>query len=357
MSTDAAPTTTADEFYAVGEGLNAINGDVMWDTFDYGGINTINLSYNAFTNTSIVALDFRESYTGDHEPLIHHLDMSHNLISDASLEFFTLFGELRIWYLITLDLSYNQITNMSNFPTKKGRGDLEILNLENNLIIHIGNPDPIAFLDITIDSTSTPANLEVNLEYNQMTEMPWLGFTYADTDGVTNAKINVKNNKISSVDLTGGCGNECGYWYLKVVDLENNKITEFTYEMIDLNYDTEIFNFNNNKITQLSAFTPSDSEAYYKVKYLYFNNNKIISIDSQAFDHFDKLEILELSSNKITIFPFDHIFDNNKLPFLSSVLLHNNDMTSVSNETTQFPRGVKIVISLNGKTINNLTRI
>ncbi len=194
--------------------------------------------------------------------------------------------------------------------------------------------------------------MEINLEYNQLTEIPWLGFTY--NEGVTDAVINVKNNNISVVDLAGACiALECGHWYLRVVDFENNKIREFTPEMIDYNWDTEIFNFDNNKVIHISSFTISDPDyAYYKVREMYFNNNEIISIDSAAFDKFYKLEILQLSNNKIAIFPFDHIFDTNKLPLLTSVLLNNNNITGVSDETSRFPRGTGLQMAIDVRGMN-----
>ena len=122
--------------------------------------------------------------------------------------------------------------------------------------------------------------------------------------------------------------------------------------MIDLNYDTEIFNFNNNKLTHLSAFTPSWGGGYYLVKEFYFNNNEIVFIDSAAFDHFDELEILQLSNNKIVSLPFDHIFDISKLSVLNSILLDNYCLKSIQDETARFPRGVQMVMDLKGKTIS-----
>ncbi len=367
MRIDASPTITADEYNAVGEGLSSIQGDDMWGTMDYAGTNTVNLSHNAFTNTSLAALDFRETSPSvpvydpptingpAYEPLIHHLDLSHNLITDASLDFFLLeitdvvhgVGVVRWWYLRTLDLSYNKITNMSNFPTKKFRGDLNFLNLEHNLIIQIGNLEPDAFHQMTIDPSNKPP-VEVNLEHNLLNDMPLLGFTVPD--GPTDSIIIVKNNKISVVDLSS-CTAICGYWMLKVVNIENNELTEFTKEMIDWNWDTEIFNFNNNKITEINSFNPSDGFAYYSVKELYFNNNEIVTIDSAAFDHFTDLQILELSNNKIVAFPFDHIFNHNdKFPVLNSLLLDNNKLTSVSDEASRFPRGFQMTMDLTGKT-------
>ncbi len=372
MDVQASPIITADEYIAFSEGLSSIHGDAMWGTFDYAGINTVNLSYNAFTNTSLAALDFRETnaFVGvpaydpptingsAYEPMIHHLDLSYNLITDASLEFFLLeiisiisgVNVIRKWHLKTLDLSYNKITNMLNFPTKKHRGDLEILNLEHNLIIHIGSPEPTALYAITIDSPTTPPHLEVNFEYNQLIEMPWLGFTGADTGGVTNSIINVKNNHILMVDLPGACSNECGYWYLKEVNFENNELTEFTKEMIIYNYDTEIMILNNNKINQIFSPWSYDSGAWYNLRELYLNNNEISSLDSGAFDFFDNLQILEMANNKITSLPFNDLFDTSKLTSLSSTNLMNNELTSIDDCTSDFPRGPSpaVVINLKG---------
>ncbi len=278
------------------------------------------------------------------------------MITDASLDFFVieLIGDpagVRKWHLITLDLSYNKITNLSHFPTRKHRGYLEIVNLEHNLIIHIGSPEPTALQAITIDSPTTPTHLEVNLEYNWMIEMPWLGFTWSDTGGVTDAVINIKNNMISSVPLSGNCGTGtgCGYWFLKEVNFENNELTEFKEDMIRNNWDTEIINLNNNKINQIFSPWTLDGGAYYNLRELYLNNNEIQSLVSGAFNYFNNLQTLEMANNKITTLPFGHLFDTTKLTALSSINLMNNELISIDDQTQNFPRGPSPAVVMNLK--------
>ncbi len=221
MRTDAELSVTADEYYAVNEGLTSIHGDPVWGVFDYAGTNTVNLSYNAFTNTSLSELDFRETMNAeDHEQYIHHLDLSYNQITEASLEFFTLSSTP--WILVSLDLSFNSISDLTSFP-RKIRGDLEILNLEHNMISVLGSLHPAAIHSITVDISGKPA-ITVNLEHNNIKRMPWLLFDY-----VTDAVINVKNNHISVVDPPGSPSVNQGYWFLKVINFENNNLTQFTY--------------------------------------------------------------------------------------------------------------------------------
>ncbi len=108
MKTDAEFIATVDEYYAVNEGLTSVHGDLIWGPLDYPGNNTFNLSYNAFTDTRLSSLDFRKTTSdvlgGDYEPYVQHLDLSHNQIADASLEFFDLVSGP--WHLISLDMSY-----------------------------------------------------------------------------------------------------------------------------------------------------------------------------------------------------------------------------------------------------------
>ena len=344
----ASATATADEYNAANEGLTSINGNEMWPTaLDFVGINTVNLSYNAFASTNIVTLDFREApaVISDYEPGIHHLDLSHNQIVDASLAFFTLVDGP--WHLITLDLSFNQITDLSNFPKNKNRGDLEVLNLEHNLISQLGSPHPDVLKAITQKAAGKPP-IHVNLEYNQLTQMPWLGYT--DSGGATDAVINIKNNKISLVELSNNCGGECGYWYLKVIDFTNNALEEFTFDMIDFNWDVVIYNFNNNKITQISAFTPSDpTYAEYAVRELYFDKNEITSVAQEAFIHFVHLEVLVLSNNRIPALRFDYIFADYRLGVLTTLNIENNELTSVMDRTVDFPADRTPVINMNIK--------
>ncbi len=371
MSTHAAPTITPDEYNAVSEGLSSIHGDDMWGILDYAGTNTVNLSYNAFTNTSLAALDFRVTNLSvalpaydpavdgpAYERLIHHLDLSHNLITDASLDFFRLelIGDpagVRDWHLITLDLSYNKITNLSHFPTKKARGYLAFVNLEHNLINQLGTQEPDALHQITTHHLGKPT-IEVNLEYNLLVEMPLLGFTVPD--GPTDSNINVKNNKISVVDLSG-CTAICGYWMLKVVNLENNELTQFTREMIKDNWDTEVINFNNNKISQIFSPWTLDGGAYYNLRELYMNNNEIVSLATGAFNYFNDLQILEMRNNKITSLPFNDLFDTIKLTALSSINLMNNKLISIDDQTQNFPRGPSPAVVMNLKGNWNLIHV
>ncbi len=322
------------------EGLSSITGSDIWSTACNSTLcDTFDLSYNNFTNTTLSALDFRLNDGDAFEDRVKYLDLSHNQIIEVSFEVFRYpLQDDDLWTLYSLDLSYNQITDLSSFPSHN-RGSLKRLLLQHNQITQLGNPDPTALYAITRDDFE-----ELNLEFNKLTEMPWLLFDGA----ISYADINVRNNLIHNVTLP--YDPITGYYWLRVVNFENNQLTAFTFEMIDQNYDTQIFNFNNNMLTQISAFTPSDpTNAYYEVRELYFNNNEIVSIATSAFDLFNKLEILEVTDNKIAAFPFANIFDTAMLPNLTIVNLVNNELVMVENRTGDFPRNPTQQLNVNVK--------
>ena len=272
------------------------------------------------------------------ENRVKYLDLSHNQIVDISLQVFVYRAGVQedsAWTIITLDLSYNKISDVSSFPSSLMRGSFKKLFLQHNQIVHLGTTTPNALQGITVGAFE-----ELNLEFNQITQMPYLNF-----DGSpSSADINVKNNRINTVTP------KTGYYWLTVINFENNELTAFTFEMIDNNYDTEIFNFNNNKITEISAFTTSDpTNAYYSVRKLYFDNNEIASVAQEAFNYFIHLEVLVLSNNRIPTLRFDYIFPDYRLGVLTTLNVENNELTSVMDRTADFPATRTPVLNMNVK--------
>lgn len=298
---------TATQFRIVDEGLTIV-GDVWLSQCNSAACQTVDLSQNSFTSTGLPDLELRNAPNDEFENRVKYLNLSHNVISNVSLEVFSPGAQADTsWTLISLDLSYNAITDLSTFPSTLTRGSLERIYLQNNQISQLGN------LHVFYEAT-TNGFLGLNLEFNQLTEMPTLGFGMNPTvtEVPSNAIINVKNNIISTVDLSSYP--HWGFMYLITVNLENNLLTQWTFEMIDQNWDTEEYILNNNKIAHIAAWSPSDGASYYNLKSLYINNNEVVTIDSHAFDNFNNLEILEMKYNKITNFPFDSIFDGSTLP-------------------------------------------
>ncbi len=239
---NAAVDITSTYYYKVNEGLTSITGSDIWSTLcNSDSCETFDLSYNSFISTNLSAIDFRNTPNDELENRVKHLDLSNNAIADVSLEVFTTAVQIdSAWTIVTLDLSYNQISSVSNFPTLIV-GQLKILRLQHNQISQLGTPTANALAGLYVDYIR-----EINLEYNQITEMPVLG---SGTFIVSNAVINVKNNQISQVDLSSCPGNTCGYWYLKFVDFQNNELSVISAAIVEENWDTEIFNFNNKKTT------------------------------------------------------------------------------------------------------------
>ncbi len=322
---------TSTYYNIINEGITSVMGPDIWPTTacNSPSCDTFNLSYNNFVYTNLSAIDFRLNNSDEFENRVKHLDLSHNNITDVSLEIFTTAVQADpVWTLITIDLSYNQISDVSNFPTLSV-GNLRQLFLQHNQITHLGTPSPNAFIKLY-----TSVITELNLENNLMTEMPSLD---SGSSTVSTAAINVKNNKISQVDFTSCPPLGCGLWYLQITDFENNELSSvIAAQILQEGWDTEFFNFNNNKITHISVIQSPGH--YYNVKELYFNDNDIVSMDMTAFDLFDKLQILELKNNKIAAFPFTNIFDTTKLPQLITVDLKYNNLTSVDDRTSDFPR-------------------
>ncbi len=312
-----AATSSADEYSAVGNGINSLQASDAWspssNVVKTSGTNTFNLSYNAFTNTSLSALNFPWADV----PYIHNLDLSHNLITNVSLECFNLVANVP-WALIILDLSYNQITNVGNFPPKM-RGIMNKLNLEHNLISQLGTPDPNALSRVTIGG-SVP--FELNLEYNMITKAP-----FVNQDLHPDSFINLRNNRISEV------GDSSGLYWLKNIYLENNELATLSSTFLSDYFEpTENVYLSNNKFTHI----PSVGSESYKIIRIYLDNNNIVSIEPTAFDYYNALQVLDLRNNKIASFPFNNVFDHTKLGDLNSLLLQNNKLTGVSDENSQF---------------------
>ncbi len=342
---------TSTYYTRTNEGLSSITGSDIWSTAcNSPSCDRFHLSYNNFTNTTLSALDFRLNDNDEFENRVKYLDLSHNQIVEVSLEVFTAAVQVNsAWTLITLDLSYNAITDLSQFP-QMNRGELRRLYLQNNRISQLGDLEilqKVTYNDLVTDF------VELNLENNLLTEMPLLGFGNAFT--MTDALIHVKNNRISQVNLTSCHPTpDCGFFWVRVWDFTNNELTAFTFEMIDWNWETNIFNFNHNKITHLTGFTPSDATAFYFVEELYFNDNEIVAIDTKTFDHFGNLTILELRNNRISSFPFANIFDTTKLPNLATVNLENNELDAVEDRTHDFPRTPSQQLNISVKGSNRI---
>ena len=337
---------TGKQYKVVDEGISRLTGASIWSSLcNSAACQTFDLSENNFTSTRLSKLDFRDTPNDELENRVKYLNLSHNHIMDVALEVFAPGVQAdSSWTLITLDLSYNLIIDLSTFPSTLTRGSLERVFLQNNQISQLG--------DVNVFRLATwDGFLELNLEFNQLIEMPGLGFGNPYSELATNAIINVKNNNISNIDVSS-CfqtdGSYCGLYFLITVDFENNSFTEWTFDMIDQNWDTEVYILNNNKITHLAQWSPSDQASYYNLRELYINNNEVITIDTQAFDNFNKLEILEMENNRITSFPFDSLFDVGKLPAFAQLDLENNAITAVGDESSTFPRSYLVTINVQG---------
>ncbi len=323
-----AATSTVDEYNAVSDGISSLQASDVWspssNVVKTSGENTFNLSYNTFTNTSLSALNFPWADV----QYIHHLDLSQNLITDASLECFDLVANQQ-WTLITLDLSYNQIADMSSFPYGKHNfAGMKKLNLANNYITQLAYPTNIDVLKKVASNFLE----ELNLENNQITEAPKLGITGFAAQPLV---VNLKNNTISLIEDVSWT---YLYFLLEALYFDNNQVSEASipnfleefYEGVKYVY------MSNNKFTNIPALPSLPGTNNYYILEMYFNNNEIISVDSNAFDNYAALQILDLRNNKLASFPFNNVFDYTKLGNLNTLLLQNNMLTAVGNESAQF---------------------
>ncbi len=166
---------TSTSYTNVNEGLSSITASDIWVGLCItDSCNTINLSYNSFTSTDLSAINFRLIDGDNLENRVKYLDLSHNQIVDISLQVFVYRAGVQedsAWTIITLDLSYNKISDVSSFPSSLMRGSFKKLFLQHNQIVQLGTTTPNALQGITVGAFE-----ELNLEFNQITQMPYLNF-------------------------------------------------------------------------------------------------------------------------------------------------------------------------------------
>ncbi len=333
-----APVITSTSYSNINDGLTSLDGDNIWiSPCDTNICNTINLSYNKFISTNISMLNFRkpsDNYTVTYETFVKHLDLSHNEIIDPSLE--TIKNYQSQWTLISLDLSFNRISDMSSFPHLP-IDTLHVLKLQNNFITSSVAITVFAWLYIDILE-------EINLENNNLTIIPVLAITH-DPPAINpmTHTVNLKNNQLTQVELIAPpkCI-ICAIWYLETLHLEGNELDQTSFDL-SYYYDSVTINLNNNKFTSLTSFESSDT---FRLKYLFLNNNQIISVGSGSFDNFLLLEVLELANNQISSFPLTDI--NPKLMNLKTINLENNNLVNLDNIRSSLPSG-HLTIKVKGK--------
>ncbi|XP_019872550.2 chaoptin [Aethina tumida] len=256
-----------------------------------------------------------------------------------------------IQHLQMLKITNNKLKHMRDIPiceTKK----LKMLNLEHNMISTLSNfkfscnkhRDSIGLslnddmLNVGIQDNSylntseTFTNLiMLNLKHNSITD---IGLSLADLKGLkiidlegnnlktirlaqfdgldSLEKINLRNNKIKMIDDAVFLKKP----YLYNLNLEGNLITK-----INLNSTTTLRHLNlaHNKLVLTSLSILNNLKG---LKELVISNNQISEIIPNEFRNFTSLEILDVSSNNLTL----HNESFNDLKSLQNLIISNNNI-------------------------------
>ena len=153
----------------------------------------------------------------------------------------------------------------------------------------------------------------INLDGNNIAEVTDGSFIDSKFSQVTT--VSLKSNTITAVSRRAFSG----FSSLSVLILDSNKLKELEILASDLHSIAEL-SLKSNSLDEMPQFTGS----FNSLKMLNLAKNKISNVDSQAFENIQKIERLDLTSNKIVEFRI--ITELSKLRFL---LLGSNKLETM----------------------------
>ena len=143
----------------------------------------------------------------------------------------------------------------------------------------------------------------INLDGNNIADVTDGSFIDSKFSQVTT--VSLKSNTITTVSRRAFSG----FSSLSVLILDSNKLKELEILASDLQSIAEL-SLKSNSLDEMPQFTGS----FNSLKMLNLAKNKISNVDSQAFENIQKIERLDLTSNKIVEFRI--ITELSKLRFL-----------------------------------------
>lgn len=135
---------------------------------------------------------------------------------------------------------------------------------------------------------------------------------------------------------------------LKMLNLSNNAISEFPKQLLLLQSLNTLFLQNNQIWVWLEKYHPESTHGLISsLESLDVSNNKLVTSVSNEIKHFDALQTLDLSGNKLEQLPMELL----KLPTLVEFYLHNNMIETTPAEVeTQLSLSI---LSLYGNNCKN----
>ncbi len=135
---------------------------------------------------------------------------------------------------------------------------------------------------------------------------------------------------------------------LKMLNLSNNAFSEFPKQLIMMQSLNTLFLQSNQIWVWLDNFQPDPSHGLISsLEVLDVSNNRLVTSTANEIKHFDTLQTLDLSGNKIEQLPVELL----KLPTLVELYLHNNMIETTPAEVeTQLSLSI---LSLYGNNCKN----
>ena len=334
--------TQLDELNLYGNLLQNITLDSFMGIKDK--LRTLNLGLNLLSE--LPQFDF---------PQLKTLILSKNKISNLSPDVFLLLPELQ-----TLDLSKNQLTSLPAlllYPLAK----LTSIDLSRNMIskIHNGQFNE-SFINV------------INLEHNEITEIPSLAFqnlplihtidlSYNKVDKIQDGAfldlpylhiLRLKNNKLTSFKHEFFNFVQYEKTELRILDLSHNDITFIQPEAFKIHPQTLWINLAHNRLSYfpylfvqsltnlqhldvgnnvIEKIEPEDFANSTHLRELSLANNLIGDIAETAFQYSTQLQVLNLSNNKIKELPEDVFLGISRL----SLDLSHNELSKFPTEIFQ----------------------
>ncbi|VDO30207.1 unnamed protein product [Onchocerca flexuosa] len=266
---------------------------------------------------------------------------------------FQVLEELPSANIRSLQLISCGIKKITNATFAKLADNLEHLTITENMLTTVTLPDHL------------PKLISLNLSYNQLTDLSDNALKGAESlrhlrlEGnkicslSSNSFLDIKN-VLELLDLSDNCLNNIPAQNLRncirlmYLDLSHNAIKEITnFELMNLPLLKEL-RINNN---QISYIAPTAFMNVPLLEHLYLRNNLISSIETERlFQVFKNLEVLDLSENMLTKVPSFKALSN-----LRQIHLNHNKISQI--ETLAFSSNRKLqLISLQSNQIISMSR-